>query len=297
MRRNPKHTVPSLLRGTFVLGGAGLLNRLIGFGFQTYLIRLAGPEPVGLYRMVAPLYFSFLTVTSVGIPYAVAKRVAEARGRGDPTAARRIVLLATILLCLSGAAGAGLFYVSADRIADLAFTDERVRTVIQWMAPGIWLVAVASALRGYLQGTHQVVPMALSQITEQVTRAGVSIGLALAWMDKGITAIATAMAAGMIAGEFVGLIFLGTTVLRQYVAHKRRLSVPGRLQRKLASLQAHAATDSQHMFQLAGPLVAGNLTFSLLTAVYMFAVPVGLQQSGLSPGEATAIFGQYIGIA
>ncbi|MGQ9511926.1 oligosaccharide flippase family protein [Thermodesulfitimonas sp.] len=63
----------SLLAGTLVLTGASLVNRVLGFVYQVFLIRLIRTEGIGLFTMIYPLYVLALVIASLGIPVAIAK--------------------------------------------------------------------------------------------------------------------------------------------------------------------------------------------------------------------------------
>ncbi len=66
----------SLIKGTFILGLAGIFTRFLGIFFRWPLIMLIGDEGIGYYQMSYPLYMFFIAIAS-GMPVAISKMVSE----------------------------------------------------------------------------------------------------------------------------------------------------------------------------------------------------------------------------
>src|SRR5690606_42098993 len=73
----------TFLQGTLILIIAGMITRLLGFVNRIVIARLIGEEGVGLYMMALPSLFLMITLTQIGLPVAISKRVAEANAVGD----------------------------------------------------------------------------------------------------------------------------------------------------------------------------------------------------------------------
>ena len=52
----------SLIKGSIVLGMAGILARFLGLFFRWPIIMLIGDEGMGLYQMSYPLYMFFVAM-------------------------------------------------------------------------------------------------------------------------------------------------------------------------------------------------------------------------------------------
>ena len=50
----------SMVKGTLILGAAGIIARFLGLFFRWPLIMLIGDEGVGYYQMSYPLYMFFI---------------------------------------------------------------------------------------------------------------------------------------------------------------------------------------------------------------------------------------------
>ena len=72
----------SLIKGSLILGLAGMLAKVLGFFFRWPLIMLIGDEGIGYYQLSYPLYMFFVAMAS-GVPIAVSKMISEKNAIGD----------------------------------------------------------------------------------------------------------------------------------------------------------------------------------------------------------------------
>ena len=64
------------IQGTFILTGAGLLSRLMGFFYRIFLSHSIGAEGIGIYQLTLPLQTLILAFTTSGIPTALSRLTA-----------------------------------------------------------------------------------------------------------------------------------------------------------------------------------------------------------------------------
>ena len=57
----------SLIKGSLILGIAGILTRFLGLFFRWPLVMLIGDEGIGYYQLSYPLYMFFVAMAS-GVP-------------------------------------------------------------------------------------------------------------------------------------------------------------------------------------------------------------------------------------
>ncbi|MEO3947117.1 stage V sporulation protein B [Gorillibacterium sp. CAU 1737] len=208
----------SFIQGTIILLAAGIINRLLGFIPRIILPRVIGAEGVGLFQMSFPFLLLVLTLITGGIPLAVAKLVAEADSRQDSKRIASILRLSlsfTLALGLLLAAGS---YAFIPILAKVLFTDPRVATPLLWMCPVIPLAALSSVFRGYFQGRQNMIPTAVSQLVETITRILGMLVFAMAFLPYGIEYAAAGAMAGTLAGEITGL----AVIVLQYRHYKKQ---------------------------------------------------------------------------
>ncbi|MGZ4135641.1 MAG: oligosaccharide flippase family protein, partial [Tumebacillaceae bacterium] len=81
----------SFLKGAAILVAASLITRVLGFVYKIFLSRMIGAEGIGLFSTVFPILSLVLTLTTAGLPTAIAKLVAEALVEEDVRRVKRIV--------------------------------------------------------------------------------------------------------------------------------------------------------------------------------------------------------------
>ncbi|MNO57841.1 putative cell division protein YtgP [compost metagenome] len=294
-----------LLQGAFILSAAAIISKLIGTLQKIPLQNLGGDAVFGIYNTVYPLYTMLLTVAMLGLPAAISKFVAEASAGRRDDEGRRILLLSAVITGISGLVIGAITYAGAPIISEWV-GNSHVMPALRASAWGLAVVPVMSALRGYFQGLHNMVPTAVSQIVEQSVRVTVMIVLLLYLTSLG--ANAESIAAGALLGSAGGGA-AGLVVMLLFLRHHRRLLRQG------APVDAAASVESQDlqspnpgikgranprfMGVKAGALLAygipvmlGALAMPLIGLVDVFTVPRLLASVG-SEVEAMTQFGVY----
>ena len=155
------------LKGTLILLFAGLITRILGFINRILIARFIGEEGVGLYMMAYPTFILVVTLTQMGLPVAISKRVAEAEALGDSRKIKKILVVSLVTTLTLSIIFTPLLLFGAPILAKTIFTDERIVYPIIAIAPVIPIIAVSSIIRGYFQGKQNMKPSAYSQLIEQ----------------------------------------------------------------------------------------------------------------------------------
>src|SRR5699024_9285300 len=140
------------------------------------LSRLIGSEGMGLYQMIVPLLYFLITITTFGLPVAIAKQVAEAEAAKDRQQTRRFLYLALAITTGLSTLVSLLLAVGARFFTELFFTASRTHLLLLTALPILPIASVSAVLRGYFQGKQNMVPTALSQLIEQIVRILIVIG-------------------------------------------------------------------------------------------------------------------------
>lgn len=273
--------------GALVLFLTNLFNRLLAFIYRILIVRLLGAEGVGLYEMVFPLYSLVLVVTTAGLPLAVAKLTAEQIARGNLGQARRTFLLAAGVLFLSGLVSALALWQASPALARVVLADSRAYKALAATVPALFIVPICSAFRGLFQGAGRLSRPAFGQVAEQVVR--VSLGLYLAWslLPRGLDYGACGLVMGMVAGEMAGFAYL----LLAYWREKPLSAAAG----KVPCLGYLATWRELWHFGL--PVTVSRVVGAVSLALEAVLIPQRLQVAGYPLRQATALYGQFSGIA
>lgn len=269
---------------TVFLTATNAFNRLVGFIYRIVLIRIAGQEAVGLFQMVFPAYSLFLVLATAGLPIAVAKLVAEHRGRNNQTGIRSVLRTAVFTALLMGLAANVLLFMLSRTLANDVMRDSRIYYALLIIAPSLPLVAMSAVFRGYFQGIEEVRVVCVSQLVEQAAHVLATLGLLHMVLSRGPVYLTAGLAAGSILGEFAGLaIYL--------------ISYPFfRPQTNGLALQPTAQV-ARTLLGVAIPTTATRLVQSLGQLVQSILIPTRLRVAGFTASQAAIAFGQLTGMA
>lgn len=194
----------SLIKGSLILGVAGILTRFLGLFFRWPLIMLIGDEGVGYYQLSYPLYMFFVAMAS-GVPIAMSKLISERNAVGDIRGTFEIVKESTMLMLILGTGTSSILFLFAKPIISIL----KWRTEAYYSLIGISfapvIISIMTIFRGFFQGLQNMTPSAISQILEQIGRVIFGVGLAIVLLPKGIEYSAGGAAFGAAAGGLIGV--------------------------------------------------------------------------------------------
>lgn len=198
-----KHTNPSvsLLKGAAALSIAAIISKLIGTLQKIPLQNIGGDGVFGIYNTVYPFYTLMITLAAAGIPTVVSKFVAERRAEGDETGEHAVLRTASWAMLSFGVAGGMLMYLGAPLLAEWIGSSQLI-PALRGAAPALLFVPLSAALRGYFQGQKNMMPTAVSQVTEQLVRVAVMVSLLLYFTAQG--AVESVVAGSALAGSAFG---------------------------------------------------------------------------------------------
>ncbi|WP_110114408.1 polysaccharide biosynthesis protein [Bacillus sp. CGMCC 1.16541] len=199
------------IRGTFLLTGASLLSKILGFVYIMPFTMLVGTSGYALYKYAYGPYTLMLSISTLGLPLAVSKFVSKYNGMGNYRAGYELLKTGMILMIITGAISCVSLYTLAPTLAQTVIqrnsesgnTIEDVVYVIRLVSISLLVVPPMSLLRGYFQGNQSMGPSALSTVLEQLVRVTFIVGGAYLMIHvwKGTTTEAVGIGA---LGAFVG---------------------------------------------------------------------------------------------
>ena len=162
-----------MVRGTAWSTAGNFISRLIG---ALYIIPWYawmgknGAEANALFGMGYEIYAMFLSISTVGIPVAVAKLVSKYNTLGQSETSIYMVKKILHIMALLGAIFAAIMYIGAPFFASLSHGGEDLVRVLRSLTLAVLVFPSMSVLRGYFQGYNNLKPGAMSQIAEQIVR-------------------------------------------------------------------------------------------------------------------------------
>lgn len=293
-----------LLRGAVILTLAAVASKLIGTLQKIPLQNIGGDGVFGIYNTVYPFYTLLITIAAAGFPAAISKFVAEYEAVGNRAAGQRVARLSSLVLGMFGVILGVLMYTCAPLIGQW-IDNAHVIPSVRAAAFAFLFVPVMAGLRGYFQGLQNMIPTAVSQVTEQTVRVGVMIMLLLLMLSQGAgpDMIAAGAVFGSATGGAAGLVVMllfwrnHRKKLRRQKKPSEQASLPvGKTVQERAG-EVHR-TESygallKALLRYALPVCLGALAVPLISLVDTFTVPRLLKQEGLDDTGVMVAFGVY----
>lgn len=278
----------TFLQGTLILIIAGMITRLLGFVNRIVIARLIGEEGVGLYMMALPSLFLMITLTQIGLPVAISKRVAEANAVGDHKKIKQIVSISFFIIACTSAIFTILMLILAPIIAKFLMTDIRTLYPLIAVTPSISIIAVSSVIKGYFQGMQNMKPQSAAIVIEQVVRIISVYFIIKLLLPYGIEFAAMGAMLGVCIGEIASLFYLLYQFKKQKTVKVRK--------RFFHEIKRSRETLRQ-LYSIALPNTGSRIISSISQFIEPILVAQSLRMAGVAPNEATKQYGELTGYA
>lgn len=273
----------SLIKGTFILGIAGIVAKFLGLFFRWPLQMLIGDEGVGYYQMSFPLYMFFIAAAS-GIPVAISKMVSECNAINDEEGVILVLRKAMLLMIILGAGFTAILLIFSKPIIHFLKWDNKSYYSLISIAFAPIFISIMSVFRGFFQGLQNMNYTAISQIIEQIGRVIVGVGLAYIFLPKGIEYSAGGAALGAAAGGLFGGLYLVAKYLR--------------IRKEFRVKRIKDNTDVLgKLLYIAIPVSLGAAVSSIMSLIDSALVPQKLLEAGFTYKQCTILYGQLTGKA
>lgn len=166
----------SLLNGAFVLVVATVLVKVIGALFKIPLSMLIGEVGRGYFSTAYEIYTPLYSISMAGLPVAVSRMVAKERSLGHFRDVRMIRRVARRLFIITGIIGTALlFAISYPYTKYVVGYIDNIYCVLA-IAPSILFCCCMSTYRGYYEGLQNMMPTAVSQVIEALSKLVIGLG-------------------------------------------------------------------------------------------------------------------------
>lgn len=271
----------SLIKGSIILGAAGMIAKFLGLFFRWPLIILIGDEGIGYYQLSYPLYMFFVAMAS-GVPVAMSKIISEKNAVGDIEGTYEVVKESTYLMLLLGIGTSFILFFFAKPIISFLKWDAKSYYALIGISFAPIVVSIMTIFRGFFQGLQNMTPSGISQILEQIGRVVIGVGLAFILLPKGIEFSAGGAAFGAAAGGTIASIYL-------YIKYRKVRNSMG-----IRKIRTNTEVLNQ-ILKMAIPISIGATVGTIMNLIDAILVPQKLIESGVV--DATALYGQLTGKA
>lgn len=206
------------LHGAAILTLGVIVMKILGFLYKMPIANIIGPDGYSMFMQTYNVYNVFLTLSTAGLPIALARMVSEANAENRPMQARETFQVAWWAFFWIGLCFSLVMLLLPDWIAGAILHNPPAAASIRAMAPSVLLVCLVSAYRGYIQGFGNMVPTTVGQVLEVVVKVIVGLALAMLVMSRGLGKHMGSAAAifGVTAGSAAALLYMLLYKKRHY---------------------------------------------------------------------------------
>ncbi|WAH44188.1 oligosaccharide flippase family protein [Alicyclobacillus fastidiosus] len=275
----------SFMHGAIVLAAAGGTTKMMGMMIQVVIARELGAQGFGLFQTINPIFFMLLTISTLALPAALSKVIAENLALGNAAKVRRALWVAhitVVVLSLTVCLGAIAF---APEISN-RWLDPRGFLPLVGAILRIPVVCLSSIMSGYYMGTQNQGPPAAAWIIETAVRTIVTIPLILALNPHGIGYGALAVMIGAGIGESAGYLYM----LWRYLTRDKRLLIQVT---PVSGVIARASGTIRDLVEVALPTTITNLCGIVAYAAEPVIIYIAFAHVGIARTQATALYGSF----
>lgn len=276
----------SFFFGAVLLTASSVISKIIGAIYKIPLTNLLGPQGLGIYYIIFPVYAFLITFVSTSYTLSISRMVSSEIGGGSLYMARKTLYASLFLLTIVGAVLASILIVASRVIADLQGVENAYICYLA-IAPAIVMVAMSSSFKGYFQGLQNMTPSAVSQVVEQIVKLAVGFTLATILSRHGALKATMGAIIGISVSEAVTLIFF----VIWFFVHKARNPAT-----KSQNEKANIFVLSSKVMKTTLPFLLSSIITPLSLMIDSFLIVNILRNAGFDKYFATALLGLNSGV-
>jgi stage V sporulation protein B len=276
----------NFFKESLILTVSNLATGILGFIFSIILSKELGPEGMGLYGLVMPIYNLFICLICGGMVTAISKVSAVYYGKKDYNNLNKTIKTTITFDLIFGITIATTFFLLTPFISKYIIKDIRTLYSLKVITPALIFVALSSILKGYFYGTSKVKIPAFIDIFEKGVRIAVIVTAMNMLSSPNISNTVTLAYTSLCIGELISLlllyIFYKINKNNSYFMTFKRESRPQLLFNVLV---------------ISLPLCLNGFLSTVLTTISTLVIPRRLISAGFEYSSALSMIGKFSGMA
>ena len=194
-RTAARQSYRQILRSSTMVGGASLLQMLIGLVRTKAFAVWLGPAGLGLMSVLSTLVDLARNLASLGLNPSGVRQIAEAASSGETS---RIVRTARALRATAwvlGGVGGGVLVVAAPQVSVLTFGSTERAAEVALLGAALWLRLVADGYGALVHGLRRIADMTRADLLAAALGSLLAVAFVWAWRESGVAAALVAIAA------------------------------------------------------------------------------------------------------
>ena len=191
------------IKSTIILIIGGFFTKLLGMFIKIVMTRLLGTKGIGTYMLISPTFTLLMGLSSLGMPIAISKLVAEDKRNNKNLvfSSIPIVIIIDIIIIIA------LIFIS-HFISNHLLNEPKTYYALIAIGMVLPFISISSILRGYFFGKEKMIPHVVSNITEDLIRLIILIIGIPYFLNKGLEYAMAFIVLSNIASELTSIIVL-----------------------------------------------------------------------------------------
>lgn len=209
-----------LVKGAMILTLAALVTKILSAIYRVPFQNIVGDIGFYIYQQVYPFYGIVMVLSTYGFPVVISKLYTEQQARGNSGRADRMLAISFLFLGLIGLLLFSFFYFGSDWIAE-KIGDSGLSLLFKVVSVPFLIFPITSVYRGYFQGKGNMVPTAVSQVSEQLIRVATILILSALFIQQGYSLYVAGAGAvfGSVTGGLISAVVLSYFYLKNRTVH------------------------------------------------------------------------------
>lgn len=159
----------NFLQGATILMASMIVVKIVGAIFKIPLGNILEETGFGYFSAAYNLFNTIYAMTVTGLSTAIARMVAACSTKGRYQDCRNILRISIKIFILLGIIGTLVMLLCSKLFAHASNADHAVYAIIA-MAPAVFFSCMMASYRGYYEGLRNMIPTAVSEVVEVVTK-------------------------------------------------------------------------------------------------------------------------------
>lgn len=280
------------LHGAAILTVAVIIVKILGAVYKIPLANIMGTDGTAHFNVAYNLYNVLLTLSTAGLPIALARLVSEANNLNRHTQVRRTFSVALSAFIVLGIVWSIVMLIFPTELADF-MGDVKASQSVAVLAPAVILVCIMSAFRGYTQGLSDMRPTSISQVIEVAAKVvfGLAVIMLMNKAGRSTPILSAGAISGVAAGSLAACIYIGIAAKKRMNSEDLRYKADGLVEQDTADSRG---VILKRLIKTGIPIALGSCVLSVITLINTKLIYDRLQTgAGFSLDTATGMFGEY----
>lgn len=276
----------NFFKNSFFLTAANITTGILGFIFSIYLSKLIGPEGIGLYGLVMPIYNLFICLMTAGIIAAISQRAAIYTSKKEYNNLFKTINTVAFFNIIWSIVIGILVFIIAPYISEYGVKDMRTLNAIRVTCPAMVFIALSNILKGYFYGTSKITMPAFIDILEKAMRIITIALLIFIFKANTLSSLVTLAYVSLAIGELQSLLLL-------YAYYKHLI-------KKIPPSYEKPERKAQLLFNVlvvSLPLCLNGFMGNIFSTMSTLVVPRRLVSLGFEYSTAIGMIGKFNGMA